>query len=49
VEATLRRRFRATLETCDFARFVPASGKTERRAELLAEARSLIDALDRAW
>lgn len=49
LDATLRRRFRSCLEACDFARFVPASGKVERRAELLAEAKALIHELDRAW
>ena len=49
IEDTLRRRFRSCLETCDFARFVPASGKVERRAEVLVEATELIDALERAW
>ena len=48
VDETLRRRFRNCLETCDFARFVPASAKTERRAEVLADAIGLIDALERA-
>jgi hypothetical protein len=49
VDETLRRRFRSCLETCDFARFVPASARPERRAEVLAEADGLIDALERAW
>lgn len=44
----LRRRFRSTLETCDFARFVPASAKTERRAELLGEAESVLRELEKA-
>jgi hypothetical protein len=45
----VRRRFRSCLETCDFARFVPSSGKAERRAEVLDEALALIDTLERAW
>ncbi len=49
VDETVRRRFRSCLETCDFARFVPASAKVERRAEVLVEAIALIDALERAW
>lgn len=49
VDETVRRRFRSCLETCDFARFVPASGRVERRAEVLDEAIQLIDALERAW
>jgi hypothetical protein len=49
VPAELRRRFRSCLESCDFARFVPASGQPERREEILAQARELIEALERAW
>ncbi len=49
IDEDLRRRFRSCLETCDFARFVPASAKVERRAEVLYEAIDLIDALERAW
>jgi hypothetical protein len=48
VEGTLRRRFRACLETCDFARFVPSAAATERRAAVLAEAEELIDQLEKA-
>jgi len=47
VDATVRRRFRSALESCDFARFVPAAGKAERRAELLQEADGIIDQLER--
>lgn len=47
VKPELRRRFRACLESCDFARFVPAAGKSERRAESLDEAAGLIDELER--
>jgi hypothetical protein len=49
IDESLRQRFRACLETCDFARFVPASAKAERRAEVLAEATALIDELERTW
>ena len=48
LDADLRRRFRACLETCDFARFVPAAAETERREEVLREAESLIEDLERA-
>jgi hypothetical protein len=44
----LRRRFRACLETCDFARFVPSASASERRAEVLTEAKELIDQLEKA-
>ena len=49
VDEDVRRRFRSCLETCDFARFVPASAKTERRAEVLDDAIALVDELERAW
>jgi hypothetical protein len=49
LDAELRRGFRSCLEACDFARFVPASGADERRAEVLAEANRLIDQLEKAW
>jgi hypothetical protein len=49
VDEAVRRRFRSCLETCDFARFVPASAHAERRAEVLAEAIELIHTLERAW
>jgi hypothetical protein len=42
-----RRRFRSCLETCDFARFVPASGEPARRAEVLREAIDIVDLLER--
>ena len=48
VDETLRRRFRGCLESCDFARFVPSSAAPARRAELLDEAETLIDAIERA-
>jgi hypothetical protein len=49
VDEMLRRRFRSCLETCDFARFVPASGESERRIEVLDDAVALIDELEKAW
>jgi len=48
LELELRTRFRSCLETCDFARFVPSAGRTERRAEVLHEAGVLTDQLERA-
>lgn len=48
VDEDLRGQFRRCLETCDFARFVPASGGQERRNETLDEARRLIAALEKA-
>ena len=47
LDTELRRRFRSCLETCDFARFVPASGQTERRNELLEEASEIVDQLEK--
>ncbi len=41
-----RRRYRACLETCDFARFVPASGQPQAVADLVAEARAILRALE---
>jgi hypothetical protein len=48
VDPALRRRLRTCLETCDFARFVPASGASERRGEVLEEATRLMDQLEKA-
>jgi len=47
LDAEIRRSFRATLESCDFARFVPQAAKGERRAELLREATELVERLER--
>ena len=47
VQPELRRRFRSCLESCDFARFVPAAGLSERRTESLDQATGLIDELER--
>jgi hypothetical protein len=49
LEPGLRRRYRSCLEACDFARFVPSAGATERRSEVLQDASRLVDELERAW
>jgi len=41
-----RRRYRSCLETCDFARFVPDSGRPQAVADLVAEARAILGALE---
>ncbi|HEX4825644.1 MAG TPA: BatD family protein [Candidatus Polarisedimenticolaceae bacterium] len=46
VSADLRRRYRACLESCDFARYVPDAGRPQARTDLVAEARSLVRALE---
>ena len=46
VPAEPRRRYRVCLETCDFARFVPDSGRPQAVAELVAEARAILRALE---
>jgi hypothetical protein len=46
LDAELRRRYRSCLETCDFARFVPDSGRPQAVADLLAEARAILRALE---
>lgn len=46
VPAEPRRRYRACLETCDFARFVPDSGQPAKVAELVVEARTILRALE---
>ncbi len=48
VDEELRRRYRSCLETCDFARYVPASGEAERKKEVLREAMALIEDLEKA-
>ena len=48
LDPELRRRFRSCLETCDFARYVPASGKIERRNEVLKDASEVLERLERA-
>ena len=49
VPIDLRQRFRSCLEACDFARFVPASGTRERRAETLESAVKLVEDLEKAF
>ena len=46
VPADPRRRYRSCLETCDFARFVPDSGRPQAVAELVSEARAILRALE---
>lgn len=41
-----RRRYRSCLETCDFARFVPDSGRPQAVADLVAEARAILRDLE---
>jgi hypothetical protein len=47
VDAEFRGRFRACLERCDFARFVPEAGQESRRSEVAQEATALIEALEK--
>jgi hypothetical protein len=49
VDETLRRRYRACLERCDFARFVPDAPGAVSRSDVAAEARAIIGALEAAW
>jgi len=49
VDADLRRRYRSCLERCDFARFVPAAAQSERRTEVLDEAETVVEQLERSW
>ncbi len=49
IDENLRQRYRACLETCDFARFVPDRGQPERRAEIHEEASKIVEELERAW
>jgi hypothetical protein len=46
VQPEPRRRYRTCLETCDFARVVPDSVRPEAVADLLAEARAILRALE---
>ena len=48
VAPELRARFRACLERCDFARYVPGSESSPRKAEVLGEAMQLVDQLEKA-
>lgn len=45
--AELRREFRACLEACDFARFVPAAGDSARKAATLEQVSRLVSELER--
>lgn len=47
VDPELRRRLGAVLDACDFARFAEGADEPERRAALLAEARSIVAALEK--
>ena len=47
VPADLVRRFRECVESCDFARYVPAASRSERRAETLREARDLLSRMEK--
>jgi hypothetical protein len=47
VDEALRRRFRACLEACDFARFVPDATRKERRAESAREVGAIIEQLEK--
>ena len=48
VDPELRNRVRSTLETCDFARYVPTSAEAGRKAQVLKEASKLVDLLEKA-
>ena len=48
-DEALRRRYRACLERCDFARFVPDAKTAPSRTEVAAEARAIVAALESAW
>lgn len=48
IDTALRNRFRAALERCDMARFVPGSDDPRSREELLGEAAAVLDALEDA-
>ena len=46
IDPDICRRYRAVLEQCDFARFVPSSGETSRQNELIDDALALVDVLE---
>lgn len=46
VAPDLRRRYRACLESCDFARYVPDAGRPAARTDLVTEARAIVRALE---
>jgi len=47
IDTELRHRFRSCLETCDFARYVPAASESARRVELLKEAVDVVGLLEK--
>lgn len=47
VDGELRGRFRACLERCDFARYVPGTGESASREEIVREAGEILEALER--
>lgn len=47
VQDDTRKRYRSCLETCDFARFVPDSGRPQAVADLAAEAQAILEALEK--
>lgn len=47
VDAGSRARFRACLERCDFARFVPEAQGEERKADVLGEATGIVEELEK--
>lgn len=49
IDPELRREYRRLLEQCDFARFVPASSRSERREELLEQALRVVKQIERGW
>ena len=49
IDPELRREFRSVLEQCDYARFVPASSRAERREELLEQALRVVNDVERGW
>ena len=49
IDPELRREYRRCLEQCDFARFVPASSRSERREELLEQSLLVVERIERGW
>jgi hypothetical protein len=47
VDPALRARFRACLERCDFARFVPEVPGEDRKSDVLEEAASIVEELEK--
>ena len=48
VHQELIERTRRCLETCDFARYVPRSGESDRVDELFTDARDILERLEKA-